>query len=554
MTYGETGRSELKLDEDIHLPEARDAASGLLHSDIREELERILGHREFHATDKMRAFLRFVIEETLAGHKHRIKGYTIATQVFGRGADFEAAQDPIVSIQAGRLRRALERYYLVAGGRDPVHIDIPKGRYVPRFTAQKDAVQAVRTLSSEPAGQPQLLTGPTLAVAPLESLSPDAEQQFLTTGLTNELVTELNRFQDIVVISCDRDPGVTGPGADRSDQGGVPDARFVLRGTVRSDPHNFKVSMHLTDAMDGRQLWAEAYTHPLEAGRFIATQEEIARNVVAAVASEYGIIARRLAAESRKKPPAELDTYEAMLRYYTHQITPSPESGQTCLVALQRAAEREPDYGPVWSALATLHCQMYTFDAPGFERGLETALENARRGVSLEPGSQLGRLILAYASYLADDSDAFEQESETALALNPNSPYTVGALGYLHVMRGSFERGLPMLDRAMAVNPCHPNWFHAGRVIHLLARRSYEEALAELDKHDPFFAFWLPVVRASILGNLGRLDEARIHLDQVLAQKTDFAPRARVLMRRSLKIDSVIDDLVHGLEAAGLRV
>jgi tetratricopeptide (TPR) repeat protein len=163
-------------------------------------------------------------------------------------------------------------------------------------------------------------------------------------------------------------------------------------------------------------------------------------------------------------------------------------------------------------------------------------------------------MILAYASHLADDPDVFAQESETALALNPNSPYTVGAIGYFHVMRGSFERGLPLLERAMAVNPCHPNWFHAGRVIHLISRRSYEEALAELEKHDPFFAFWLPVVRASILGNLGRLDEARTHLYQVREQKPDFASRARELFRRSLKVDSIIDDLIRGLCAAGLPV
>jgi tetratricopeptide (TPR) repeat protein len=328
----------------------------------------------------------------------------------------------------------------------------------------------------------------------------------------------------------------------------------MLRGTVRSDPATLRVSMQLTDAADGRQLWAEAYTHPLEASRFIATQEKIARSVVAAIASEYGIIARRLAAESRKKPPAELHTYEAMLRYYTHQISPSPGTGQLCLVALERAAEREPEYGPVWSALATLHCQMYSMDVGGFGQPLDTALEFARRGVSLEPGSQLGRLILAYASYLAEDSAAFEQESETALALNPNSPYTVGAIGYFHVMRGGFERGLPMLERAIEVNPCHPHWFHAGRVMHMLACRDYEGALAELEKHDPFFTFWLPVVRASILGNLGRLDEAQTHLHQIREQKPDFAPRARELFRRSLKIDSIIDNLIEGLRQGGMAV
>lgn len=70
----------------------------------------------------------------------------------------------------------------------------------------------------------------------------------------------------------------------------------------------------------------------------------------------------------------------------------------------------------------------------------------------MEPGSQLGRLILAYASYLADDSDGFNEEIDTALTLNPNSPYTVGTAGYFHVMRGEFERGLPLLDRAIATS------------------------------------------------------------------------------------------------------
>lgn len=541
-------------DEPLRRSRTAEPLGGVSPADIREQLERILGHPEFHATEKMKAFLRFVVEETLEGRKHRIKGYTIATKVFGRGDDFDAGQDPIVSIQAGRLRRALERYYLVAGGRDPVHVDIPKGRYIPRFKAQLTAAPADDLRSTIPHDQPRLLTGPTLAVVPLEDLSPDPEQQFLTLGLTNELVTELNRFQDIVVMPCDSPADTLQTQSPTAEQPRVPAARFILRGTVRTDPATFRVSMQLTDAADGHQLWAEAYTHPLEAGRFIATQEDIARSVVAAIASEYGIIARRLAAESRRKPPAELDTYEAMLRYYTHQITPSPESAQACLAALRRSAEREPDYGPVWSALATLHCQMYSFDAPGSDNALETAQEYARKGVFLEPGSQLGRMILAYASHLADDPDVFAQESETALALNPNSPYTVGAIGYFHVMRGSFERGLPLLERAMAVNPCHPNWFHAGRVIHLISRRSYEEALAELEKHDPFFAFWLPVVRASILGNLGRLDEARTHLYQVREQKPDFASRARELFRRSLKVDSIIDDLIRGLCAAGLPV
>lgn len=537
-----------------HSPEV-DARSGLSHVAIRAQLDRILAHREFHATDKMRDFLRFVVEEKLAGRTLRLKGYTIATQVFGRGDDFDAAQDPVVRIQAGRLRRALERYYLVGGVRDPILIDIPKGRYIPYFSAQTTPPDRRRSRSSmddrKPPGSP---TGPSVAVLPLVNLTDDPKQRFFTVGLVEDLATELSRFQDIAVISCHQEPKAGVLPADPVELGRTIGARFILQGTVRRDPETVKVAMQLIDTATGRQVWADAYSHPVDASRLVETQERIAQSVVAAIASEFGIIARRLSAESRKKPPAELDTYEAMLRYYSHQIEPTPESGQACFVALRSAAEKEPEYGPMWSALATLHCQMYTFDVPGFDDALDTALEFARKGVFLEPGSQLGRLILAYASYLAEDSESFQEETETALALNPNSPYTVGTAGYFHVMRGEYERGLPLLERAIAASPCHPSWFHGGYVIDRLRRQEYEAALFEVEKHSPYQSFWLPVAYAAILAKLGRVDEAKVYVEQVEEQEPDFASRARELLRRTLKIDAIIDDLIDGLRTAGLSV
>ena len=182
-------------------PPEVDPRSGLSHVAIRAQLDRILTHREFHATDKMRDFLRFVVEEKLAGRASRLKGYTIATRVFARGDDFDAAQDPVVRIQAGRLRRALERYYLVAGGRDPIFIDIPKGRYIPYFSAQNAAPERRRSRSSTDAGKPPgSPTGPSVAVLPLVNLSDDPGQHFFTVGLVEDLATELSRFQDIAVI------------------------------------------------------------------------------------------------------------------------------------------------------------------------------------------------------------------------------------------------------------------------------------------------------------------------------------------------------------------
>ena len=100
---------------------------------VRAQLGHVLASRAFDASRRNRAFLRFIVEETLAGHADRIKAYTIATSVLGRDEAFDPQSDPIVRIEASRLRRSLERYYLLAGQDDPIRIDIPKWGYVPSF-------------------------------------------------------------------------------------------------------------------------------------------------------------------------------------------------------------------------------------------------------------------------------------------------------------------------------------------------------------------------------------------------------------------------------------
>jgi hypothetical protein len=100
---------------------------------IRVQLERLLQSVDFRASNKQRKFLNFVVDETLKGRTSQVKGYTIAVAVYGRTESFDPQVDPIVRVEAGRLRRALEHYYLTAGKNDPVRIEIPKGGYVPTF-------------------------------------------------------------------------------------------------------------------------------------------------------------------------------------------------------------------------------------------------------------------------------------------------------------------------------------------------------------------------------------------------------------------------------------
>src|SRR6476620_365489 len=109
---------------------------------VRDQLQRILASPDFAVTERLKRFLSYVVDEALEGRGDRIKAYTVATDVFGRDTSFDAHSDPIVRVEAGHLRQALERYYLTDGATDPVVITIPKGSYQPHFETRGAALAA----------------------------------------------------------------------------------------------------------------------------------------------------------------------------------------------------------------------------------------------------------------------------------------------------------------------------------------------------------------------------------------------------------------------------
>ena len=127
----------------------RQIRSPPLPGEVRAQLARILDSPEFVVPERARSFLRYLVEQTLAGRADRLKGYTIGTAVFERDTNFDSQADPVVRTEAGRLRRALERYYLIAGQADPVLLEVPKGGYVPIFS-RRAAVEPKSPAVEEP--------------------------------------------------------------------------------------------------------------------------------------------------------------------------------------------------------------------------------------------------------------------------------------------------------------------------------------------------------------------------------------------------------------------
>jgi hypothetical protein len=104
-------------------------------AEVCAELDRLLASPAFTKSPQLAQFIKFVVEETLAGRGDRIKAYSIAADALGRDASFDPQNDPIVRVEAGRLRRALAHYYATDGRNDPIVIDLPLGHYLPVFHA-----------------------------------------------------------------------------------------------------------------------------------------------------------------------------------------------------------------------------------------------------------------------------------------------------------------------------------------------------------------------------------------------------------------------------------
>jgi hypothetical protein len=122
---------------------AAHAETSVSHDRIRDALDHLLSHPGFKASARNKRFMRFVVEQKLAGNGDKIKAYVIAVDVFGRGADFDPATDPIVRIEATRLRTALDGYYASVGRDDEIRFALPKGSYVPTFGTHTDVPHAV---------------------------------------------------------------------------------------------------------------------------------------------------------------------------------------------------------------------------------------------------------------------------------------------------------------------------------------------------------------------------------------------------------------------------
>ena len=430
--------------------------------EIRAELARVLASDEFASSARLREMLRYLVDEALAGRAGKLKGYRIAVDVFGRGADFDADADPLVRIQAGRLRRALDRYYGNAGGGNPLRIAVPKGGYVPTFTAVPGGVSP-RHASAEAAPPVAAGPAPAVAVLPFQSLSSDPEQAYFAEGLAAELTLALTRFDGMAVIARQSSLQYRDDLPDLPRIGRELGARYLVLGSVQRLGTAMRIDASLVEATTQEVLWSERYGFDVAARDLFSVQDDIAQKVSAQVAGRYGAVFRDLGRDAQGRRPAVPGAYDALLRFHHYVAERSPGAERRARAALEEAVALDPSFALGWAMLAELLVHGYANDLDAPADSIDRALAMATRAVALEPTCQQAHWALAWTQFFRHDLERFRAEAERAIAQNPNAPYFLGVAGWALALAGDWERGLALLARGIELNPHYPRWFHFAR-------------------------------------------------------------------------------------------
>jgi TolB-like protein len=496
---------------------------------VRAALDRVVASDIFRASPQLAAFLKFVVQAVLDGEGTRLKGYTIGVEAFGRPGSFDAQQDPIVRVEATRLRRALERYYAGDGAADTVVIELPRGSYAPtlRFRDALATVDAGRATADAmptapvrlaargrikwrwvllPAAALVLVTAgvfaprvrldwsrgpdssaarpaspitsealrpgnglPTLLVAPFETAGTAGARDLSAASLHDRISDAFARF-DLVNVLWE-------PMTEPAAQPASPNhADYRLIGVVDYRPGAFHLQFRLIDTADGTVVWSRLFEERSGDRDIEISEDAIVRELATTLVQPFGVI---FAHEERRAATAVDPRFHCLLETIESFRSFSPAQTEEARACLERFTARDPGFALGWSYLAAidLRAYLYRLSIGGGDRPpLERALRSARRGVELDPASARAHEMLFAALFARHDLAAAFAAGEKAMDLNRYDMRTVGAYGARKVAVGDIDEGMKLLQLAGGDGTVVPDFEQFFQFVGSYMRNDFERA------------------------------------------------------------------------------
>lgn len=485
--------------------------AGLDEPAIVAALGQVLASASFKSAPKCRDLLAFVVTETLAGRGHLLNERVVARLALGRPPSVDTRTDAGARVQARRTRELLERYYADEGRDAPLRLTIPIGQYAAAFSLHRQR--------PEPAFDRPAPVEPVVTVVGFRR-GPGALERRVAAGLSESIVEALSRFPGLRVVG----PVANGPNAAAEPDTMTVSARtgadYVLHGGVRAGADVVRVSVHVADGTRGEVRWAQTFENSTEAFNGFAAEDEILGHVVGAVGDTGGFVLRELVRPRDDEGSSVI--HRALSQYYAFLDELTPSSAIDVVVGLQEALDLDPHNAHVIASLGFVFAVDVLMRGAAAEESMAVAEDLGRRALSVDPASATASNILGIVALARGHLPSALRHAEQVLATTPYHPGNTYVAGMLIGASGQWDRGIEIIRRAVRVNPYGPNHRHTLLAVDALMREDVAGALAEASLlHFPGYIYG-PLLQAICLAELGLVDDARGHLDDVLAISPDF--------------------------------
>ena len=387
---------------------------------------------------------------------------------------------------------------------------------------------------------------PGIAVLPFVNMSGDPEQEFFADGLSEDIITELSRFRQLLVISRNAvfvHKGKPIKAKQIAREFGVD---YIVEGSVRKAADRVRVTVQLIDGETETHIWAERYDRKLE--DIFAIQDEVTSSIASTL---FGRVEAARHGQAQRKTTGNMAAYEYVLTGKVLHHASKRDCNAEALRNLDRAIALDPTYAHAhaWKACVVGQAWLHNWceDRPASEQMIVDELQTA---LALDDNDADVHRILAALKLNFNEHDKAAYHQERALSLNPNSDLIVVQQGELLTWLGRPEEGIDWIRRAMRLNPYHPErfWSHLGRAQY--SARAYGDAIQSFSKltapdhsHHAFLA--------ASSAQIGNRIAAGAHAREVIQREPAFSAKAFLdtLHYRQL---SDVEHLHEGILLAGL--
>lgn len=467
---------------------------------IASALERVTNSPEFKDSKRSKQLLNYIVEKYLAGETAQINGTTIAQDVLGAGIDFDPSTNPIVRVQAGRLRKLLSEYYRRSGKKDNVLIYVSKGQYAPQFgernelqpiiaapkntrtyTAREIAkwfaiglttlvllVSLFYSLRNDQTNPQQTAQSnaiyPSIAILPFQNLTSDPSKDVFKQGFQHQLGTDLSRFRAIRVVYSDLQ-------FEEIFAQKMPIADYVLEGTFLSIENEIDLLIKFINVKTGQTITQHRVKRKSDDDSYYNALANISSSLSGQYAGQDGALVK----ESLKEIRLELDlenhrhkdmkAFECLSLFHMFEANKSKENFDHAAKCLPyQVSQNETD-----SSLLAAFAWITTYG--NFETGLlkeypvkedyslTKALELAEKAVALNPGDSLAYGYVALIQWRMGRKEAAIQSMRRSIQLNPAASANLANLGHFLSFTGDWENGFKASRKAIAQTPNAPYWY-----------------------------------------------------------------------------------------------